>query len=140
MAGNRTQKATKRQFIVSIAGIPGNWRTMSGASASSETTEDWDGGAERPDILGGPVSFDDIEVVRTIAPALDMDWVRRLRRRVGIDTFTVTKQAVDRDGVKVGRPDVYPDCLLKGMQEPETDAASSDLAEITLTFATSGPA
>lgn len=137
---NQTQKATKRQYIVNVAGIPGNWRTFSGAAASSETTKDWDGGADRPDILGGPREYDDIEILRTVAPSLDQDWIDRLDKRVGIDTFTITKQYVDRDGVKVGKPRVYPDCLLKGLQETETDAASSDVAEVTLTFATSGPA
>ncbi|ALF01226.1 tail tube protein [Arthrobacter phage Brent] len=138
--GNGTLKATKRQYIVSIAGIPGNWRTFSGAAASSETTKDWDGGADRPDIMGGPVEYDDIEVLRTVSPTLDEEWISRLRKRVGKDTFTITKQPTDRDGIKVGRPTVYPDCLLKGMQEPDTDAASSDASEVTLTFATSGPA
>ena len=138
--GNATQKATKRQYIVTVAGIPGNWRTMSGAKASSESTKDWDGGADRPDILGGPREYDDIELVRTVAPSIDSDWIDRLNKRVGIDTFTITKQPVDRDGVKVGKPRVYPDCLLTGLQEPETDAASSDVSEVTLTFATSGPA
>jgi hypothetical protein len=140
MGSNPTQKATKRQFIVTVAGIPGNWRTMSGAAASSETTLDWDGGADRPDILGGPRSHDDIEIVRTVKPSLDKDWIDRLEKRVGIDSFTITKQYVDRDGMKVGKPKVYPDCLLKGLDEGDTDAASSDVSEVTLTFATSGPA
>lgn len=137
---NKTQKATKRQYIVTVRGIPGNWRTMSGAKASSDTTEDWDGGAERPDIMGGPRKYDDIELVRTVAPSRDSEWIDRLNKRVGIDTFTIVKQPVDRDGVKVGKPRVYPDCLLKGLAEPETDASSSDVSEVTLTFATSGPA
>lgn len=140
MAGKSAQKATKRQYLVTISGIPGTWRTFGGAEASASITKDYDGGAERPDLLSGPTEHSDIEVVRTVAPTRDDVWIKQLRKLVGKGTFTVTKQYVNADWMKVGDPTTYPDCLLAGLKEPETDAASSDAAEISLTFATAGPA
>lgn len=134
------QKATKKQSLVTVEGIPGTWRTMSGGGGTADVTKDWDGGATRPDLLAGPTNFDDIELVRTYKPSQDAEWVERLVKRIGLDEFTITKQGTDVNGVKLGKPRTYPACLLIGLQEPDTDAASSDAAEITLTFATSGPA
>lgn len=138
--GTTQSKATKRQYVVEIQNIPGTWRGMTGAGVTAEYTKDYDGGNPRPDLLPGLPSFDDIEVVRTVRPSIDNEWIDRLIKRVGLDEFTITKQFVDPNGMKVGKPRTYPACLLTGLQEPEVDGASSDAAEITLTFATSGPA
>lgn len=135
-----TPKATKRQYLVTVSGIPGTWRTFGGAGATASITKDYDGGAERADLLSGPTEYDDIEVVRTCAPTRDDVWIKQLRKLVGKGLFTVTKQYVNADFMKVGDPTTYPDCLLSGLQETETDASSSDAAEVTLTFATAGPA
>lgn len=134
------EKLTKRQFLVTIEGIPGTWRTFSGGGGTASVTKDFDGGSDRADLLSGPAEWDDIEVTRTVAPARDDNWTAQLRKLIGRGKFNVTKQATDANWTKVGRPTTYPDCLLTGLQEPETDAGSSDAAEVTLTFATSGPA
>ena len=134
------EKATKRQYLVTIEGIPGTWRQFSGAGGSASITKDFDGGSDRADLLAGPAEWDDIEVTRTIAPSRDDVWVAQLRKLLGRGRFNITKQATDANWTKVGKPTTYPNCLLNGLQEPETDAASSDAAEIKLTFATSGPA
>jgi hypothetical protein len=134
------EKATKRQYLVTIEGIPGTWRQFSGAGGSASITKDYDGGSDRADLLAGPAEWDDIEVTRTVAPSRDDVWIAQLRKLLGRGRFNVTKQATDANWTKVGNPTTYPDCLLNGLQEPETDAASSDAAEIKLTFATSGPA
>jgi hypothetical protein len=134
------EKATKRQYLVTIEGIPGTWRQFSGAGGSASITKDFDGGSDRADLLAGPAEWDDIEVTRTVAPSRDDVWVAQLRKLLGRGRFNITKQATDANWTKVGKPTTYPDCLLNGLQEPETDAGSSDAAEIKLTFATSGPA
>lgn len=134
------EKATKRQYLVTIEGIPGTWRAFSGAGGSASITKDFDGGSDRADLLAGPAEWDDIEVTRTVAPSRDDVWIEQLRKLIGRGRFNITKQATDANWTKVGKPTTYPDCLLNGLQEPETDAGSSDAAEITLTFATSGPA
>ncbi|WBF78983.1 tail tube protein [Arthrobacter phage Bolt007] len=133
-------KATKQNFITKVEGVPGNWRTWSGGASSADTSLDYDGGNPTPEILSGPPSFDDIEVVRTFDPIADAAWVRTLRKQVGRSRHTLTKFATDINFVAIGTPDTYPNCVLKGIAEPETDAASGDASEITLTFATTGPA
>jgi len=134
------EKTTKRQYLVTIEGIPGTWRTFSGGGGTASITKDYDGGSDRADLLAGPPEWDDIEVTRTVAPSRDDVWIEQLRKLIGRGKFNVTKQATDANWTKVGKPTTFPDCLLNGLQEPETDAASSDAAEIKLTFATSGPA
>jgi hypothetical protein len=133
-------KATKREFLVTIEGVPGNWKGFSGGDGTSSPTKDWDGGAERPDLLAGPTEFSDIEVTRTYDPAKDQAWVSDGIAKIGRGRYTVTKQAIDANYIKVGKPRTYPDCLLIGVSESEVDASSSDAAEVTFTFATAGPA
>jgi len=133
-------KATKRQYLVTIQGIPGTWRQFSGAGGSASVTKDYDGGKDRADLLAGPVEWDDIEVTRTVAPSRDDAWIVKLNKLIGRGEFNVTKQATDANWNRVGKARTYPKCRLTGLQESETDAASSDAAEIKLTFATSGPA
>lgn len=134
------EKITKNKYLVTIEGIPGTWRAFSGAAGSASVTKDYDGGSDRADLLAGPAEWDDIEVTRTVAPSRDDVWIKQLRKLLGRGRFNITKQATDANWMKVGEPTTYPDCLLNGLQEPESDAASSDAAEIKLTFATSGPA
>lgn len=133
-------KASQRHFLVTVQGIPGTWRTSSGGGAEAEVTLDYDGGSEVPDMLGGVPEFEDIEVVRTLDPVVDAAWLDPLRRGVGKLRRTVSRQPTDANMIRVGKPLVFPNCLLKGYAEVETDASSSDPAEITLTWATTGPA
>lgn len=135
-----TAKATKRQYLVTIQGIPGTWRQFSGAAGSASVTKDYNGGRDRADLLSGPAEWDNIEVTRTVSPSRDDDWIVKLNKLIGRGEFNITKQVTDANWTKVGKARTYPKCLLIGLQEPETDAASSDAAEIKLTFATSGPA
>ncbi len=132
-------KASKKEFIVTIEGIPGTWRAFTGGNATAEVTRDRNGGAERADLIGGPPDFEDIEVTRTYDPVKDRAWVDRLIRLVGRGRFTVSKFDTDVNFTILGKPRVYPDSLLNGLTEPESDANSSDLAELVLTFATAGP-
>jgi len=134
------EKITKNKYLVTIEGIPGTWRAFSGAGGTASVTKDYDGGSDRADLLAGPAEWDDIEVTRTVAPSRDDVWIKQLRKLLGRGRFNITKQATDANWMKVGEPTTYPDCLLNGLQEPESDASSSDAAEIKLTFATSGPA
>ena len=141
MANITTQaKATKRQYLVNIEGIPGTWRAFSGGGGTASVTKDYNGGSDRADLLAGPAEWDDIEVTRTVAPSRDDVWIDQLNKLIGRGEFNITKQATDANWTRVGKPRTYPACLLTGLQESETDAASSDAAEIKLTFATSGPA
>jgi hypothetical protein len=133
-------KAPKRQYLVNVQGIPGTWRQFSGADGSVSVTKDYNGGKDRADLLAGPPEWGDIEVTRTVAPSKDDAWILKLNKLIGRGEFNITKQATDANWNRVGKARTYPKCLLTGLQETETDAASSDAAEIKLTFATSGPA
>ena len=133
-------KNTKQNISSRVSGVPGNWRTFTGGSGSSETSLDYDGGAPKPSILSGAPTFEDIVVTRTYDKVADASWIRNLRSNLGRSRHTVTKFTTDVNYVAIGTPDTYPDCLLKGISEPEGDAASLDSAEVSLTFATTGPA
>lgn len=133
-------KATKQQFITTVEGIPGTWRTLSGGGFTADTTTDFSGGSLKPDILSGPPTNEDLELVRTYDPEIDDVWIRRLRPNVGRSRHTVTKQPTDINLTKIGKPTTFPDCLLKGLVEPDTDSESGDRAEVTITLANTGPA
>lgn len=131
-------KATKRQFLVTVSGIPGTWSTSTGGSLNADVTRDYDGGSDRPDLLGGVPTADDLEVSRTFDPVRDLALLEKFRREVGRGRYTVMKQATDANYNKVGKPLTYANCLLLGVNDPESDASSSDTAPITLKFATTG--
>lgn len=133
-------KQTQRHYIARVQDVPGTFRTMSGGGAEAEVTRDYDGGSEVPDLLAGVPEYEDIELVRTVDEVADAKWLTRMRQGVGRVTATVSRQATDANMVAIGRPTVYPACLLVGFTEPETDASSGDASEVTLTFATRGPA
>lgn len=133
-------KITKAHFLVTVQGIEGTWRTSGGGNVTASISRDYDGGAIKPDLLGGLAEADDITVTRSFDPVRDLPILERLRPMVGRGVFTVSKQATDANRTKVGKPIVYPGCVLSGVNDPESDAAGSDAAEITLTFATTGPA
>lgn len=133
-------KATKRQFLTSVSGISGYWRTWSGGGASAEYSRDYSGGSNVGTILTGPAEHEDITLVRTWDPAKDPAWANSLKKKVGRSWHTLTKQATDVNFTKVGKPEVYSGATLVGLTLPEGDAASSDSAEVTLVFAHNGSA
>lgn len=122
------------------ASIPGAWRTMSGGGAEAEVTRDYDGGSEVPDLLPGIPEYADLELTRTVDEVRDAAWLAQVRQGVGRLTATISRHPTDVNMVPVGKPVVYPGCVLVGFTEPESDASSGDAAEVTLTFATRGPA
>lgn len=133
-------KATARQFLVNVEGIRGTWRGMEGGHVSAEYTPDYSGGAATPDLLSGPPQHEDITVTRTYDPVIDEAWAKNWKKQVGIRRVRLTKQPLDGNLRKVGKPTTWPGCLLIGLNFPDVDANSADAAEISLTFATTGSA
>lgn len=133
-------KQTKADYLVTVETVPGTWANFTGGGGSAEVTRDYDGGAERADLLAGKVEWEDIEVVRTIDQVRDEGWMLKLRKSIGRGRYNLMKQALSPDGVRIGRPESYPNCLLTGYKSAEVESSSSDAAQVTLTFATSGPA
>lgn len=129
-------KSAKWQFLVRVDGIEGFWAGKTGGSITADTNKAWDGGARRPDVLGGRPNTEDVELTRPFDPIRDQPMINALKSRVGVWRTTLSSQPVNADLTSVAVPgDVYSDALLTKLSVPEVDASSSDAAEIGLTFA-----
>lgn len=131
-------KTTKRNFITTILGVTGTWSTSTGGTLNSDVTRDYDGGAAVPDLIGGAPTADDLELSRSFDPVRDLPLLEKLRKEVGRGRYTITKQPTDANFTKVGKPLTYANCLLLSVNDPESDANSSDVTPITVKFATTG--
>lgn len=132
----------KHNWGVSIDGIKGFWNEMSGGSATAAVGVDWGGGgAKKPRKSGGPITHDDITLTRVFYAATDSGWLASLRSQMySGKLFTVRKQALDGNGLKIGKPTVYYNCILSGLTEPETEGGSEDNAVVEVVFSHTGPA
>lgn len=132
----------KHNFAVSVDGIPGYWNQLSGGAATVAVGVDWGGGgAKKPRKSPGPVSHDDLTLTRTFYAEKDAIWLNNLRKALySTKQFVVRKQALDANGVKVGKPTVYYSCILSGLTEPETEGGSEDTATVEIVFSHNGVA
>lgn len=128
-------KSSARQFLVKIVGVEGMWATKQGGSVSSDTTPVYDGGQLKPDLVAAPPVAEDITVSRIFDPARDDEALRQLLQLCGAWTTTISVTPTDANMVAVAPPRVYSNALLKGVNEPEVDAASGDPAPWGLVFA-----
>lgn len=128
-------KSAQRQFLIKVGQIDGYFASKSGGDISSDTSKVYDGGSDVPDVLAGPAEADNITVSRSYDLQRDAALLKRLRQVVGRWSTTLSITPTDRDLIAVGEPQVYPDALLVGLTEPETDASSGDAAEYELEFA-----
>ena len=133
-------QATQKQVLVSVSGIPGYWNESSGADVTAAVTKIFEGGNERPVVLGGVPETSDIEVIRPYHPDTHGTILAKLKKEVGRGRFTVTKQPTDANKVKVGKPETHPSCLLIGATSTEHKEGSGDAQTWKLTFSTSGAA
>lgn len=129
-------KAAQRQFLVTVDGISGMWATKSGGEIASDATKVWDGGALIPEVIAAPSEVGDITVGRSYDPLRDQEVLNRLITMVGQWRTTISSQPAESD-MRAARvkPRVYPNALLIGVTEPESDASSGDAATFELTFA-----
>lgn len=128
-------KSAQRQFLVKVGGIDGYFATKSGGNISADTNKVYDGGAISPDVLAGPAEAENISVSRAYDYNRDEPVLKRLRQQVGRWQTTISVTPTDRDLVAIAQPNVYPEALLVGITEPETDSASGDAATFELEFA-----
>ena len=128
-------KSAQRQFLVKVAGIEGYWMTKSGGNIAADTSKVYDGGAASPDVLAGPAEADNVTVSRAFDLGRDQPVLERLRKQVGRWQTTVSITPTDRDLIAISKPQVYPEALLVGLTEPETDSSSGDAATFELEFA-----
>lgn len=132
--------STKNQFIVTVSNIHGNWNVKTGGNGSGTPVKYRNGGSLKEEIIGTPPTFEDIVLTRGYDPDLQK-FYQVMMRKINISRHTVTIQPTDANLVKKGRAIVYPNCLLVGLTLPDVDSnATGDRAEVSMTFATSGPA
>lgn len=133
-------KSAQRQFLIRVSGVGGYFATFSGGGVSAEMADVYDGGASTPEKVSSPARTEDIVVSRPYDPERDQPVINALRKRVGKFRATITKQPTDPDFGPVGEPNVYPNCILQAVSEPEADASSGDPSAFELTFAFEGVA
>jgi hypothetical protein len=126
--------SAQRQFLISVAGVPGFFSRRSGADVEAEASREFDGGSLTPEVLTGPGIPGDLVGGRGYKPERDADVLARLRPLVGRWRTTITAQPTDRDLVPTGRPTVYTGTLIR-TNDPEADANSGDVARWELSFA-----
>lgn len=133
----RTPTASKRQSLVSVAGLVGHWAVKTGGEVAAPVTQAWDGGDEFPEQLAGPASTSNIVVSRPWKNQRDKDIRERLLPKVGSWNTTVSDQPTDANLIPHGKPLVWPDALLIRMNAPDVDASSGDAKVFELEFAVS---
>ena len=131
-------KAAQRQFLVTVSGVEGTFMTKTGGDVSASATKVYDGGSLNPEVLASPAEASDLTVTRGFDPVRDPIILADLRQRVGRFRSTVSVTPTDQDLIAIGDPVVYPDALLIGLSDPEANAASGDLAVMSLTFSIAG--
>ncbi|GAA1812395.1 hypothetical protein [Nesterenkonia flava] len=132
-------KLNQHSVDVRISGIPHQWNQKSGGNLERGSEISWNGGSPNYDLLAGVATFTDLTLTRDKRHE-DEAWLRQFRDKSNIVRRTITVQELDETGAKVGRPVTYPNCLLTGVQEMESQAGSNSPGQIALTFANTGPA
>lgn len=126
--------ATQRQFLVVVEGCPGSWQRKTGADATAPVTVVWNGGATRPQKLGGPADLGDMTLTQAYRPRMHQDVKRKWRRNVGRQRVVAHITDLDEDGVVIGDPVTYPMALITSCTDPEVDWASGSQADWSITL------
>lgn len=129
--------AAERQFVITIAGVAGNFARVTGGATAAETSHEFDGGSTEPEVLAGDATTGDITVSRPWRPQRDSAEQARLRPQVRRLRTSITVQPTDEDNVAVGRPTVYRG-LLKSVGPPNGQKGSNTAAMFELIFAVEG--
>lgn len=128
-----TGKAAQRHFLITVQGVDGTWQTFAGGNASADVTKSYDGGAEDPDVLTGPVTYSDVTIGRDYKRERDRATIAFLRPQVRKLRTAIVKQDLDDDMVRVGSPTAYYGTLV-GLNDPDTDSGGNTPGRLELTF------
>lgn len=113
---------------------------MTGAEPTTEISDEFDGGTNRPVGVVGNTTWSNIVLTIRYDPERHPNLVRQLRAVQGTGEFTVVKEAMTRTwNVVPDSKTSYPNCLLLAVKDPETDRQSAARNELQLTLWTSGP-
>lgn len=130
--------ATQKDFLVTVSGIDGTFSTCTGGEPEGQTGTSWDGGAKNPVTTVGRPTWPALVVSRPYSPERDGPLEARLQPLIGYggprSRFTVSRSALDGDGVVIGVPKVWTGAVLTKVRGPEADADSGTGARIELTF------
>lgn len=127
--------SAQRQFLVNVSGVAGYFMQKSGGGISSDSNKIYSGGSLTPEIITSPSEIENITVSRAYDQTRDEPILQTLRPKVGRYTTTISVQPTDQDLVAVGKPSVYADVVLVGINEPDYDSSSGDIASFELEFA-----
>lgn len=126
--------ATQRQFLVVVEGCPGSWQRKTGAAMTSPVTVVWNGGAERPQKLGGPADLADMVLTQAYRPSMHQATKRQWRKAVGRLRLVAHISELDENGSVLGDPITYPRALLTSCSDPDVDWASGNQADWAITL------
>lgn len=132
-----TIKASQRNATVTILGLDIAWHTMTGGGVSSTISED-PTDPMGPPMVGEPRA-ENIVLTTSFSPRSDLDWIKKMKAGVGTERVTVVRQWTDENRRPLGEPEIYPDCLLIGYENPVT-APTPDDVEFSIVLHTTGEA
>jgi hypothetical protein len=123
---------SQRHHITTVSDVEGRWAELTGGKPSKETTDAWDGGADRPDILFGSKTYSDIKVTRPFKRERDFTIGRNLDRQIG-KRFSIRRSWTDEDFIQTGQRDLWHG-FLTAVNDPDNDARSAETATMSLVF------
>jgi len=126
-------------FRVTIEGVLDTYFTqVSGLSMTREVTQIGDGYSDRPNQILGRTETETLEMTKPYEPEIDGEKLLALfNSGCGTNSYTITVQPVKQcNGVeKRGEAITALGCKCVGIEFPEIDADSNDVATIMLSFA-----
>ena len=143
--GKKQINSLYKTSVTAAAGAPQipvkDWTAFEGGNITRETNAYFEGGM-RHSVYGGKATAEDITIRTGYDPDRDDVWLPRAENAVmtGDPRYTLTRQPITESGALRGKAVVYPDCVLVGVNRPNSeDGTSADVGQIELVFGTSGP-
>ena len=133
-------KSAQRQFLWTC-NVPGlaelGGKSKSGGEVTSDATKVFDGGDLKPAVIASPPEVGDVTILYNYDAERHQEMLTSLLSVVGQLRATISGQPLTGDmrAVRGAPPRVYPDALLIGVREPESDSSSGDAADFELTWA-----
>ena len=126
---------SQHQYLVTIAGIEGNWATLEGGEEEFDSSEYTDPGDRRRKSVRGPLMVSNITLTKPYNPEQDrplLEFWEEYRDNDSPQDITVTAQSItrDRERSQYGLPRTYVGCQIVRFVDPEVDIDSSDAAMI----------
>lgn len=115
----------------------GTFETKTGGAKDSDETKIRPGGGAGPVSLGGPVSVENVTVMRTYRRDRDQPLMGFLYSQVGKGEIKVVEQDLDDDNNAYGKPLTFKG-KVKQVSGPDADSNSNDARKLTIEASTDG--